>query len=67
MRAINTIGTLALCMLSGCSIADHYQAKSRMNASEDVYRQCLADHVGEPSMCEPQKAFYEQDKAAFEK
>ena len=67
MLARNTICALALCTLSACSIADHYQAQSRMNDSQDAYRQCLVEHTGQPSLCDAQKAFYEQDKAAFEK
>jgi hypothetical protein len=67
MTTMNAVGTLALCMLSTCGIADHYEAQSRMNTSQDAYRKCVADHVGQPSTCDAQKAFYEQDKAAFEK
>lgn len=61
------IGALALCGLSACGIADHFQAESRMNASQDAYRKCLGQNTREPSLCNPLKAVYERDKADFEK
>ena len=53
--------------LSACGIADHYQAQSRMEKSEDAYRQCLLQHTADPASCNELKKFYEQDKAAYEK
>jgi len=53
--------------LSACGIADHYQALSRMEKSEDAYRQCLLRHTADPASCDQLKKFYEQDKAAYEK
>ena len=62
-----TLSTLALVVLSGCGIADHFQAESRMNASQDAYRKCLGENTREPALCDPLKAVYERDKADFEK
>jgi hypothetical protein len=53
--------------LSACSIADHFQAESRMNASQDAFRKCLGENVRQPSLCDPLKAIYERDKADFGK
>jgi hypothetical protein len=39
--------------LSACSIADHFQAESRMNASQDAYRKCLGENTREPKLCDP--------------
>jgi hypothetical protein len=61
------IGAVALGALSACSIADHFQAESRMNQSQDAYRKCLAANTQEPRLCDPLKAVYERDKADFEK
>lgn len=57
----------ALLALAGCGIADHYQAQSRMDKSEDAYRKCLVDNTSDPSKCDTLKRFYEQDKADYEK
>ena len=53
--------------LSACGIADHYQAQSRMEKSQDAYRQCLLQHTADPASCNELKKFYEEDKAAFDK
>jgi hypothetical protein len=53
--------------VSACGIADHYQAQSRMEKSEDAYRKCLLEHTADPASCDALKKFYEQDKAAYEK
>ena len=62
----NIYALIALLALSGCGIADHFQAESRMNQSQGDYRKCLAANTADPSKCDPLKAVYEQDKAAFE-
>lgn len=61
------LGALALGALSACSIADHFQAESRMNQSQDTYRKCLLANTSDPRLCDPLKAVYERDKADFEK
>jgi hypothetical protein len=61
------LGTLAIGMLSACGIADHFQAESRMNASQDAYRKCLGENTRDPKLCDLLKAVYERDKADFEK
>jgi predicted aminopeptidase len=58
---------LAVGALSACGIADHFQAENRMDSSLDAYRKCLAENVKDPPLCDPMKALYERDKAAFEK
>jgi hypothetical protein len=58
---------LALSTLSACGIADHFQAESRMSASQDAYRKCLGENTRQPSLCDPLKGVYERDKVAFEK
>ena len=58
---------LALIPLSACGIADHFQAESRMNASQDAYRKCLGENTRQPSLCDPLKGVYERDKVTFEK
>jgi hypothetical protein len=62
-----TLLAVAVGALSGCGIADHFQAESRMNQSQDAYRKCLGDNTGKPALCDPLKAVYERDKADFEK
>jgi hypothetical protein len=52
--------------LSACSIADHYQAQSRMEKSQDAYRQCLLQNAADQRRCDELKKFYEEDKAKFE-
>jgi hypothetical protein len=61
----NLIRLLSLFMLTSCGIADHFEAESRMNASQDAYRKCLGGNLGQPILCDPLKAVYEQDKAEF--
>jgi hypothetical protein len=53
--------------LSACGIADHYQAQSRMEKSQDAYRQCLLQNTADPRRCDELKKFYEEDKAEFER
>jgi hypothetical protein len=60
-------GALALSTLSACGIADHFQAESRMNASQEAFRKCLGENIRQPSLCDPLKAVFERDKTAFEK
>lgn len=57
---------LALALLSGCGVADHFEAESRMNAAHDAYTKCLAEHMSDQAECNGLKAVYEQDRAAFE-
>ena len=68
MRGTLVVGLVLLASsLSACGIADHYQAQSRMEKSEDAYRQCLLQHTADPASCNELKKFFEQDKAAYEK
>ena len=53
--------------LSGCGIADHYTAQSRMEKSQDSYRACLVANPGAETKCAALKAIYEEDKAAYQK
>jgi len=61
------LGAAAIGMLSACSIADHFQAESRMNASQDAYRKCLSANTTDPKACDPLKEVWLRDKADFEK
>ena len=58
---------VALSPLSGCVIADHIKAQNRMERSQDAYRNCVVANPGDSEKCAALKAFYEEDKAAFEK
>jgi hypothetical protein len=58
---------LLACSLSACGMVDHSQARSRMEQSEDAYRQCLLMYPRESSRCDELKKSYEQDRAAYEK
>lgn len=53
--------------LSGCGIADHYTAQSRMEKSEDSYRTCVVANPTNEDKCATLKAIYEEDKATYEK
>jgi hypothetical protein len=53
--------------LGACGVADHFQAQSRMEKSEDAYRTCVAANLKDPNQCDPLKAIYEKDKAEYEK
>jgi hypothetical protein len=57
---------MSLILLSGCGIADHFQAESRMDSAQDAYTKCLTANPQLPATCDPLKAVYEQDRAAFE-
>jgi hypothetical protein len=57
---------LVIATLSGCGIADHFQAEARMNSAHDAYTKCLAEHMSDQPQCDGFKAVYEQDRAAFE-
>ena len=64
MKVTAVVGlTLLACSLSACGI----QARSRMEQSEDAYRQCLQLYPREPARCDALKKVYEEDKAAYEK
>ena len=64
MKTTRAAGLMLLtCSLSACAM----QAQSRMEQSEDAYRQCLQLYPREPSRCDEAKKVYEQDKAAYEK
>lgn len=68
MKATVVVGlVLFACSLSACGIADHYQAQSRMEKSQDAYRQCVAQHTADSASCNELKKFYEEDKAAYDK
>ena len=68
MKATAIAGLMLLaCSLSACGILDHNQAQSRMEQSEDAYRQCLLLYPRAPASCDELKKVYEQDKAAYEK
>ncbi len=68
MKVTSFAGVMLLaCSLSACGIADHYQAQSRMEKSQDAYRKCVAQHTSDPASCDELKKFYEEDKAAFDK
>lgn len=64
-KVIVAAGLLAA--LSACSIADHFQAESRMNKSGEAWRNCVAANLKDPSQCGPLKAIYDKDKADYEK
>jgi hypothetical protein len=66
IKAFLAAAFMALSM-NGCSIADHFQARDRMDKSGDAYRNCVASNLRDPSVCEPLKAIYENDKAAYER
>lgn len=58
---------VATVTLTSCGIADHYTAQSRMEKSQDAYRNCLVSNVGDEGKCSTLKAIYEDDKAAYGK
>jgi hypothetical protein len=64
VRSVVIISTMLV--LSGCGIADHFQAESRMNSAHDAYTKCLAEHMSDQAQCNGLKAVYEQDRQAFE-
>jgi hypothetical protein len=61
------IVAVSVMALTACSIADHFQAESRMNKSGEAWRNCVAANLKDPSQCDPLKAIYEKDKADYEK
>jgi hypothetical protein len=64
MKVTAIVGLMLLaCGLSACG----YQARSRMEQSEDAYQQCLLLYPTERSRCDELKKVYEQDKAAYKK
>ena len=68
MKVTSVAGLMLLaCGLSACAMVKHSQALSRMEQSEDAYRQCLLLYPRDPSSCDALKKVYEQDKAAYEK
>lgn len=52
--------------LTGCGIADHFNAQGRMDAAEKDYRKCLNANVGKPESCEPLRQVWQADKKAYE-
>jgi uncharacterized lipoprotein len=67
MKSKLVVAVVLMNGLCGCGIADHYQAQSRMEKSQDAYRQCLLQNTADASRCSELKQFDEQDKAAYEK
>jgi hypothetical protein len=65
MKIMSGTGLLLVvaCSLSACGIA----VRSRMEQSEDAYRQCLQLYPRAPSSCDELKKSYEQDKSDYEK
>ena len=64
VRAVATL--LMVIALSGCGVADHFEAESRMNSAHDAYTKCLTDHMSDQAQCDGLKAVYEEDRATFE-
>ncbi len=52
--------------LTGCGIADHFNAQGRMDQAGKDYRQCLLNNVNEPQKCEPLRQVWEAEKAAYQ-
>ena len=65
MKFIVTL-MLAGFALSGCGIADHFTAQSRMDDAEKSYRTCLNANVSNPQTCAPLKQVWDTDKANYE-
>ena len=56
----------AVLCLTGCGIADHFNAQGRMDEAEKDYRKCLNSNVAKPDVCEPLKQVWQTDKTAYE-
>ncbi len=52
--------------LTGCGIADHFDAQAKMDTAEADYRKCLNDHIDRPELCENLRNVWVTDREDYD-